>query len=277
MFNRIDELVQAATQNHQSLAELIMQAECEASGQSQRQVWQRMAQNLTAMEAAAAQGAQGVRSATGLTGGEAAKLRAYRAKHQSLSGDLMLSAVQAAMATNEVNAAMGVVCATPTAGSSGTLPGVMMALKQQRHLTRDALIRFLFTAGGIGLIIANQAGIAGATGGTPAQSAQAVAIALSNLLGLVCDPIAGLVEVPCVKRNAIGAGNALIAADLALAGCTSLIPADECIQAMAQVGQAMPASLRETGLGGLAGTPTGQRIRTKIFGQTMGAISDAEG
>ena len=299
MFNRIDELVQAATQNHQSLAELIMQAECETSGQSQRQVWQRMAQNLTAMEAATAQGAQGVRSATGLTGGEAAKLRVYRAKNQSLSGDLMLSAVQAAMATNEVNAAMGVVCATPTAGSSGTLPGVMMALKQQRHLTRDALIRFLFTAGGIGLIIANQAGIAGATGGcqaevgsasamaaaaaveaaggTPAQSAQAVAIALSNLLGLVCDPIAGLVEVPCVKRNAIGAGNALIAADLALAGCTSLIPADECIQAMAQVGQAMPASLRETGLGGLAGTPTGQKIRTKIFGQTMGAVSDAEG
>ena len=116
-----------------------------------------------------------------------------------------------------------------------------------------------------------------AAGGTPAQSAQAVAIALSNLLGLVCDPIAGLVEVPCVKRNAIGAGNALIAADLALAGCTSLIPADECIQAMAQVGQAMPASLRETGLGGLAGTPTGQKIRTKIFGQTMGAVSDAEG
>ena len=299
MFNRIDELVQAATKNHQSLAELIIQAECEASGQSQRQVWQRMAQNLTAMEAATAQGAQGVRSATGLTGGEAAKLRVYRAKNQSLSGDLMLSAVQAAMATNEVNAAMGVVCATPTAGSSGTLPGVMMALKQQRHLTRDALTRFLFTAGGIGLIIANQAGIAGATGGcqaevgsasamaaaaaveaaggTPAQSAQAVAIALSNLLGLVCDPIAGLVEVPCVKRNAIGAGNALIAADLALAGCTSLIPADECIQAMAQVGQAMPASLRETGLGGLAGTPTGQKIRTKIFGQTMGAVSDAEG
>lgn len=299
MFNRIDELVQAATKNHQSLAELIIQAECETSGQSQRQVWQRMAQNLTAMETAAAQGAQGVRSATGLTGGEAAKLRVYRAKNQSLSGDLMLSAVQAAMATNEVNAAMGVVCATPTAGSSGTLPGVMMALKQQRHLTRDALIRFLFTAGGIGLIIANQAGIAGATGGcqaevgsasamaaaaaveaaggTPAQSAQAVAIALSNLLGLVCDPIAGLVEVPCVKRNAIGAGNALIAADLALAGCTSLIPADECIQAMAQVGQAMPASLRETGLGGLAGTPTGQKIRTKIFGQTMGAVSDAEG
>lgn len=177
MFNRIDELVQAATQNHQSLAELIMQAECETSGQSQRQVWQRMAQNLTAMEAAAAQGAQGVRSATGLTGGEAAKLRAYRAKNQSLSGDLMLSAVQAAMATNEVNAAMGVVCATPTAGSSGTLPGVMMALKQQRHLTRDAFIRFLFTAGGIGLIIANQAGIAGATGGCQAEVGSASAMA----------------------------------------------------------------------------------------------------
>ena len=191
----------------------------------------------------------GVRSKTGLTGGEAIKLKKYRAKGKTLSGDVMMAAVENAIATNEVNAAMGVICATPTAGSSGTLPGALFMLEQRLGLSEDQMIRFLFTAGGLGLIIANHAGIAGATGGcqeevgsasamaaaaaveaaggSPEQSSQALAIALSNLLGLVCDPIAGLVEIPCVKRNAIGAGNALIAADMALAGCTSMIPAEE--------------------------------------------------
>ena len=182
---------------------------------------------------------------------------------------------------------MGVICATPTAGSSGTLPGILFMLEKKLDLNEEQMIRFLFTAGGMGLVIGNNAEIAGATGGcqaevgsasamgaaaaveiaggTPAQSSQALAIAMSNLLGLVCDPIAGLVEVPCVKRNAIGAGNALIAADMALAGCTSVIPADECIDAMKKVGHQMPVSLRETGIGGLAGTPTGQAIKTRIF------------
>lgn len=203
----------------------------------------------------------------------------------------MMAAVENAIATNEVNAAMGVICATPTAGSSGTLPGALFMLKQRLGLSEDQMIRFLFTAGGLGLIIANHAGIAGATGGcqeevgsasamaaaaaveaaggSPEQSSQALAIALSNLLGLVCDPIAGLVEIPCVKRNAIGAGNALIAADMALAGCTSMIPADECISALDKVGRSMSVDLRETGLGGLAGTPTGQAIKTKIFGKEI--------
>ena len=164
-------------------------------------------------------------------------------------------------------------------------------LEQRLGLSEDQMIRFLFTAGGLGLIIANHAGIAGATGGcqeevgsasamaaaaaveaaggSPEQSSQALAIALSNLLGLVCDPIAGLVEIPCVKRNAIGAGNALIAADMALAGCTSMIPADECISALDKVGRSMSVDLRETGLGGLAGTPTGQAIKAKIFGKEI--------
>lgn len=203
----------------------------------------------------------------------------------------MMAAVENAIATNEVNAAMGVICATPTAGSSGTLPGALFMLEQRLGLSEDQMIRFLFTAGGLGLIIANHAGIAGATGGcqeevgsasamaaaaaveaaggSPEQSSQALAIALSNLLGLVCDPIAGLVEIPCVKRNAIGAGNALIAADMALAGCTSMIPADECISALDKVGRSMSVDLRETGLGGLAGTPTGQAIKTKIFGKEI--------
>lgn len=203
----------------------------------------------------------------------------------------MMAAVENAIATNEVNAAMGVICATPTAGSSGTLPGALFMLEQRLGLSEDQMIRFLFTAGGLGLIIANHAGIAGATGGcqeevgsasamaaaaaveaaggSPEQSSQALAIALSNLLGLVCDPIAGLVEIPCVKRNAIGAGNALIAADMALAGCTSMIPADECISALDKVGRSMSVDLRETGLGGLAGTPTGQAIKAKIFGKEI--------
>ena len=271
----------------------MIEAECHESGLKREEVWQRMRANLLTMRAAIKQGENelGVRSKTGLTGGEAIKLKKYRAKGKTLSGDIMMAAVENAIATNEVNAAMGVICATPTAGSSGTLPGALFMLEQRLGLSEDQMISFLFTAGGLGLIIANHAGIAGAiggcqeevgsasamaaaaaveaAGGSPEQSSQALAIALSNLLGLVCDPIAGLVEIPCVKRNAIGAGNALIAADMALAGCTSTIPADECISALDKVGRSMPVELRETGLGGLAGTPTGQTIKAKIFGKEI--------
>ena len=293
MYQSVKDLVQTAETQRKPLSELVIAAECHESGLNREEVWQRMRANLLTMRAAIKQGENelGVRSKTGLTGGEAIKLKKYRAKGKTLSGDVMMAAVENAIATNEVNAAMGVICATPTAGSSGTLPGALFMLEQRLRLNEDQMIRFLFTAGGLGLIIANHAGIAGATGGcqeevgsasamaaaaaveaaggTPEQSSQALAIALSNLLGLVCDPIAGLVEIPCVKRNAIGAGNALIAADMALAGCTSMIPADECISALDKVGRSMPVELRETGLGGLAGTPTGQAIKTKIFGKEI--------
>ncbi|MBB1110891.1 L-serine ammonia-lyase, iron-sulfur-dependent, subunit alpha [Limosilactobacillus sp. pH52_RY] len=293
MYQSVKDLVQTAETQRKPLSELVIAAECHESGLNREEVWQRMRANLLTMRAAIKQGENelGVRSKTGLTGGEAIKLKKYRAKGKTLSGDVMMAAVENAIATNEVNAAMGVICATPTAGSSGTLPGALFMLEQRLGLNEDQMIRFLFTAGGLGLIIANHAGIAGATGGcqeevgsasamaaaaaveaaggTPEQSSQALAIALSNLLGLVCDPIAGLVEIPCVKRNAIGAGNALIAADMALAGCTSMIPADECISALDKVGRSMPVELRETGLGGLAGTPTGQAVKTKIFGKEI--------
>ncbi|MRG75093.1 L-serine ammonia-lyase, iron-sulfur-dependent, subunit alpha [Limosilactobacillus reuteri] len=293
MYQSVKDLVRTAEIQQKALSELVIEAECHESGSNRKEVWQRMRSNLLTMRAAIKQGENelGVRSKTGLTGGEAIKLKKYRAKGKTLSGDVMMAAVENAIATNEVNAAMGVICATPTAGSSGTLPGALFMLEQRLGLSEDQMIRFLFTAGGLGLIIANHAGIAGATGGcqeevgsasamaaaaaveaaggTPEQSSQALAIALSNLLGLVCDPIAGLVEIPCVKRNAIGAGNALIAADMALAGCTSMIPADECISALDKVGRSMPVDLRETGLGGLAGTPTGQAIKAKIFGKEI--------
>ena len=293
MYQSVKDLVRTAEIQQKALSELVIEAECHESGSNRKEVWQRMRSNLLTMRAAIKQGENelGVRSKTGLTGGEAIKLKKYRAKGKTLSGDVMMAAVENAIATNEVNAAMGVICATPTAGSSGTLPGALFMLEQRLGLSEDQMIRFLFTAGGLGLIIANHAGIAGATGGcqeevgsasamaaaaaveaaggSPEQSSQALAIALSNLLGLVCDPIAGLVEIPCVKRNAIGAGNALIAADMALAGCTSTIPADECTSALDKVGRSMPVDLRETGLGGLAGTPTGQAIKAKIFGKEI--------
>lgn len=291
MYNHIKEIVADSEKTGKPISELIIEQECQMSGLPREKVWNKMKYNLETMRDAVKKGrsGNGVFSSTGLTGGEAVKIKKYIEKGHTLSGDTIMTAVQNAVATNEVNAAMGVICATPTAGSSGTLPGVLFLLEKRLNLTEEQMIRFLFTAGGFGMVIANNAEIAGATGGcqaevgsasamgaaaaveaaggTAEQSAQALSIAMSNLLGLVCDPIAGLVEVPCVKRNAIGAGNALIAADMALAGCTSVIPADECIDAMKKVGHQMPASLRETGIGGLASTPTGQAIKTKIFGE----------
>ncbi|MGI1827455.1 L-serine ammonia-lyase, iron-sulfur-dependent, subunit alpha [Ligilactobacillus salivarius] len=293
MYASIEELVSDATIKNLPISELVIQAECNDMNVSRNDVWRKMKHNLDTMRLAVSRGAHGigVHSKTGLTGGDAVKIKDYRKSHKTLSGDMIMSAVQSAIATNEVNAAMGVICATPTAGSSGTLPGVLFTLEKRLGLDEEQMVRFLFTAGGFGMVIANNACIAGATGGCqaevgsasgmgaaaavevaggiPKQSANAMAIAISNLLGLVCDPIAGLVEVPCINRNAIGASNALISADMALAGCESMIPADEVISAMDKVGKNMPESLRETGIGGLAGTPTGQEIRMRIFGKNL--------
>ncbi|MER1300354.1 L-serine ammonia-lyase, iron-sulfur-dependent, subunit alpha [Ligilactobacillus salivarius] len=293
MYASIEELVSDATIKNLPISELVIQAECKDMNVSRNDVWRKMKHNLDTMRLAVSRGAHGigVYSKTGLTGGDAVKIKDYRKSRKTLSGDMIMSAVQSAIATNEVNAAMGVVCATPTAGSSGTLPGVLFTLEKRLGLDEEQMVRFLFTAGGFGMVIANNACIAGATGGcqaevgsasgmgaaaavevaggTPKQSANAMAIAISNLLGLVCDPIAGLVEVPCINRNAIGSSNVLISADMALAGCESMIPADEVISAMDKVGKNMPESLRETGIGGLAGTPTGQEIRMRIFGKNL--------
>lgn len=209
----------------------------------------------------------------------------------TLSGGILLDAVSKAMGTNEVNAAMGTICATPTAGSAGCVPGTLFAVKEQLQPTREQMIRYLFTSGAFGFVVANNAFISGATGGcqaevgsagamasaaivemaggTPEQASQAFAMTLKNMLGLVCDPVAGLVEVPCVKRNAGGASLAIVSADMALAGVTSRIPCDEVIGAMYKIGVSMPATLRETGEGGLADTPTGRLLKEKIFGMTI--------
>ncbi|HEB2220168.1 TPA: L-serine ammonia-lyase, iron-sulfur-dependent, subunit alpha [Staphylococcus aureus] len=290
MFDSIRETIDYAVENNMSFADIMVKEEMELSGKSRDEVRAQMKQNLDVMRDAVIKGTtgDGVESVTGYTGHDAAKLRDYNETHHALSGYEMIDAVKGAIATNEVNAAMGIICATPTAGSSGTIPGALFKLEKTHDLTEEQMIDFLFTSALFGRVVANNASVAGATGGcqaevgsasamaaaaavaifggSPEASGQAMALAISNLLGLVCDPVAGLVEIPCVMRNAIGSGNALISADLALAGIESRIPVDEVIEAMDKVGRNLPASLRETGLGGLAGTPTGEAIKRKIFG-----------
>ena len=292
MFHSIQELIDTANKKKISISEVMIQAEMEVTKQSREAIRQKMEQNLEVMEKAIAKGINGVKSSTGLTGGDAVKLQQYIQSGKGLSGDTILDAVTSAIATNEVNAAMGIVCANPTAGSAGTVPGVLFSLEKKLQLTRDEMIDFLFCAGAFGLVIGNNASISGAeggcqaevgtasgmaaaatvqvAGGTPEQSAHACAIALQNLLGLVCDPVAGLVEIPCIKRNAAGASNAMISADIALAGVESEIPCDEVISAMDEVGRSMPVELRETAEGGLATTKTGKRLEEKVFGTCKG-------
>ncbi|HEI1335167.1 TPA: L-serine ammonia-lyase, iron-sulfur-dependent, subunit alpha [Staphylococcus aureus] len=290
MFDSIRETIDYAVENNMSFADIMVKEEMELSGKSRDEVRAQMKQNLDVMRDAVIKGTtgDGVESVTGYTGHDAAKLRDYNETHHALSGYEMIDAVKGAIAANEVNAAMGIICATPTAGSSGTIPGALFKLEKTHDLTEEQMIDFLFTSALFGRVVANNASVAGATGGcqaevgsasamaaaaavaifggSPEASGHAMALAISNLLGLVCDPVAGLVEIPCVMRNAIGSGNALISADLALAGIESRIPVDEVIEAMDKVGRNLPASLRETGLGGLAGTPTGEAIKRKIFG-----------
>ncbi|MCM3214787.1 L-serine ammonia-lyase, iron-sulfur-dependent, subunit alpha [Niallia taxi] len=288
MFRNVAELVEMANSQNKPISEIMIEQEVEVTGKTREQIIAQMETNLTVMEQAVERGLNGVVSHSGLTGGDAVLLQAYIKKGNFLTGEVILDAVSKAVATNEVNAAMGMICATPTAGSAGVVPGTLFAVKNKLNPTREQMLNFLFTSGAFGFVVANNASISGAAGGcqaevgsaagmaaaaivemaggTPEQSAHAMAITLKNMLGLVCDPVAGLVEVPCVKRNAMGAANAMVAADMALAGITSRIPCDEVIDAMYRIGLSMPTALRETGQGGLAATPTGRRREAEIFG-----------
>ena len=248
---------------------------------------------LQVMEEAVAFGMTGVTSNSGLTGGSAKKLKEYMETVQAggirpaLLGPVAGSAVTYALAAAEANAAMGRIVAAPTAGASGILPGVLMSLKEHCGVSREKLVEGLVIAGVIGEVIASRASIAGATGGCQAecgsgaamaagavvyifggngkQIGDAVSIVFKNMLGLVCDPVAGLVEVPCIKRNAGSVVQCLLAAELALAGVDSFIPADEAIDAMDKVGRALPYGLRETAEGGLAVTPTAKAWTEEYF------------
>jgi L-serine dehydratase len=286
-YKSIKELVDAATLAGRKLSEVIMEDQAGATGKSGDELYLEMKYRLDVMKESLRKGlSQENPSFSGLVGKDARLLQDAMAKGKLLGGKVFDGAVLKAIAIAEVNAAMGRIVAAPTAGSCGILPGVLLTAAEELQSSEEEQVKALFTASGIGMVITKIAGVSGATGGcqaecgsasgmaaaavvemaggTPEQCAHACAIALKNILGLVCDPVAGLVEVPCVKRNAGGAANALVAIDLALAGIKSVIPVDEVIQAMHQIGQAMPSTLKETALGGLAVTPTGCRLAQQL-------------
>ncbi|MFD1418597.1 MULTISPECIES: L-serine ammonia-lyase, iron-sulfur-dependent, subunit alpha [Companilactobacillus] len=287
MFYTVKDLIEQS-HDYPSIADLMITVEAENTGRSKDKIRSLMERNLEAMEHSVKQGIAGVKSVTGLTGGDAKRMDAYIDDGDFLSGKPILEAVRNAIAVNEVNAKMGLICATPTAGSAGVLAGVLMAVRDRLKMTRDEQVDFLFVAGAFGLAIANNSSIAGAEGGCQAevgsasamaaaalvcakggtadQAGYAVAITLQNMMGLICDPVAGLVEVPCVKRNALGSSQAMISADMALAGIKNVIPVDEVVEAMHRVGQQMPSIFKETAEGGLATTPTALKLKKEIFG-----------
>lgn len=264
-----------------TLAQAALELESRDQGRDVADIRAALARALAVMRHAVAQGLTGdLRSASGLVGGDAAKLRTGPAG--PLAGTLFRDVLMRALAVQEVNAAMGVIVAAPTAGGAGVLPAVLLGLAEQRGLGDEVLVDALATAGLIGAVVAHRASLSGAEGGcqaetgaaagmaagagvqmlggTPAQVGHAVALAQQGTLGLVCDPLGGLVELPCVFRNATGAAIALAAIEMAMAGITFAIPADEVIDTMGEIGREMDVRYRETAGGGLAATPTGRRL-----------------
>lgn len=289
-YTSIAALVHAAQEKNTTISELVLNDQAEQTETPREKLIAHMRDNLHVMQEAVIEGTTSdLKSTSGLTGGDAYKMQQY-SKTGGLCGAFFGNALARALAVSEYNAAMGKIVASPTAGSCGILPGTILSLMEERELPEDIAVMALFTAGAFGMVIAAKASIAGAqggcqaecgsasamaaaalvemAGGTPEMCAHACAIAIKNQLGLVCDPIAGLVEVPCVKRNAGGVACAFTAAELALAGIKSVIPVDEVIDAMREVGDSMPCALKETALGGLAATPTGVRLKQEIFGES---------
>lgn len=291
MFDSITQMVALAEEQGHPLHEVVIQAEMAQGGRTREELLSRMGRRLEIMQRAAAQGiSEPVKSLSGISGGSAYRFWNWlEAGHEAVTGPVLSRAVARAMAVNEVNAGMGCIVATPTAGSAGILPAVLLTLQEARGFSDQDLVHALFTASGVGAVIVRRAHVSGAAGGcqaetgsaacmaaaagvellggSPKQSAQAVAITMKNMLGLICDPVAGLVEVPCVKRNAAGVAQCFIAVDLALAGVESIIPADEVIDAMAQIGRRMDERFKETALGGLAATPTGRRLARLVWSE----------
>lgn len=290
-YDSIQELVDAAISSNTSLGSLILKDQAEQMELSEEEIYARMDKSFEVMEQSVQKGyKKTLKSTSGLTGGDAYIMKEY-AQTGGICGSFMTGAMARAIAVSEYNAAMGKIVAAPTAGSCGIMPGCLVSLLEEKNIEREKIIHAMFTAAGFGIVIAKRASIAGAQGGcqaecgsaaamaaaalveiyggSPAQSADACAIALKNQLGLVCDPVAGLVEIPCIKRNVAGVMIAFSAADMALAGIASKIPVDEVVDAMKEVGDALPCSLKETAKGGLANTPTGRKMTESIFGKNQ--------
>ena len=266
--------------------EIVLQYDMEERQVSRQASMAKMLSTWQAIQDAADSYTGTQRSVSGLVGGDGLKMRLYARRGESIGGEFMDEVIVQAISMAESNACMRRIVASPTAGSCGVVPAVLLPLCEREHYTQHELLEALYVASGIGAVIAYRASISGAAGGCQAeigtasamaagalvslrggtneQIGHAVAMALKNLMGLVCDPVAGLVEVPCVKRNVIGAVNAISAADMALAGIESRIPVDEVIDAMGEVGRRMPVEFRETALGGLAATPIGKAVKERM-------------
>lgn len=284
-----EELLKICEEENISLSEYAIRSEMEKSGASREDVIKKMKMTLKVMIDSAIEGMENeVYSVSGLIGGDGYKINEYLKKGDTLTGTTTVMAMAMALSSSEVNASMGRIVACPTAGSCGILPAVILSAGAKLNKTEDELVMALFASAAVGTIIAMNATVSGAEGGcqaecgsaaamgsaavvymmggTPKMSLDAAAIVLKNILGLVCDPVAGLVEIPCAKRNASGAISALCMADLVMAGVESKIPFDDTVSAMYKVGRQLPPELRETAMGGVAITKTGIELKKKVFG-----------
>jgi len=286
MYKSIEDIKAVMAGKNIPFWQAVCEEDCKETGLSFEASFAKMASMYKAMLDSDAEYDEKLRSESGLVGTEGGLVRKAKEEGRLISGDFIGTVMEKALRIAESNACMKRIVAAPTAGSCGVLPAVLISLQEHKSFTDDEMTKALFVAAGVGGVIASRASLAGAEGGCQAEigaassmAAAAVvfllggdadmienasAIAMKGLLGLVCDPVAGLVEVPCVKRNVIGAVNAVTSADLVMAGVTSRIPADEVFDAMRMVGRCMHEELRETGKGGLAATPTGVSIASKL-------------
>lgn len=286
MLESLELICQSCEADGKNFFEVVLEDEMKSSMCSKEAAFIRMKVMWCAMKDAVENYDSSLMSRSGLSGGDGGRFENYAAGESTICGSFMSKVIATALKTAESNACMKRIVAAPTAGSCGVLPAVLIPLYMEEKFSEEKILEGLFVSAGIGQVIANRASISGAEGGcqaeigaasamaagtlvylyggSPQQICAAVGFTLQNLLGLVCDPVAGLVEIPCVKRNVIGAVNACSCADMALAGIVPKIPADEVIDAMKKVGDAMPGSLRETGFGGIAASPTGKKCRDKL-------------
>lgn len=284
------QLIEICHQKSLAISDVMKLREISNTNQSTVLIEQKLKTALTIMKNAAQKPIHSpTKSIGGLIGGEAQKVAVHAATGKSICGSVLSKAISYSIAVLEVNASMGLIVAAPTAGSAGVLPGVLLSLRDEQNLSDETLYKGLLNASAIGYLLMRNASVAGAEagcqaevgaasamaasaivemmGGTPEMCLQAASFSLSNLLGLVCDPIAGLVESPCQSRNAIGVANAITSAELALSGICHPVPFDEMAEAMLRVGRSLPFELRETAMGGCAGTPTGCDLGCKICGK----------
>lgn len=289
-FSRLSDILEITKERHIKFWEVILKDDMQERNVSREESFETMRKMYREMHDADARYDSSLRSVSGMAGGDGEKIHAFRERQVSLAGDFLTEVMEKAIKMGESNACMRRIVAAPTAGSCGVIPAVLLTYEEQFSVSEDRMIEALFVAAGIGEVIAESASIAGAeggcqaeigtasamasgalrylTGGSDEEITEAAALAIKNMLGLTCDPVAGLVEVPCVKRNASGAVNAVITAELVRAGLSSRIPPDEVIDSMRRTGKLIPGCLRETGQEGLATTETGLHVLKELKGKS---------